>query len=295
MAIFVAGVGWGTGDVATRAAFEQGAGPYVVAGARTGIAAVTVVVFLLLRRSTRPFSLRLSRLGVIQGVLHLAGPFLLITLALEHASAGFVGLLMALVPIVTAVFAHLMLPSEPLLPAMLVGLAVSSSGVAILLLSGDSGLADGGRPGYAFLLTGAAILMIGYCSVLAKRQAGDYDAFRLGAEQFIVGGLVLVTLAAVVGDYPVRMSAELGGLLVYLGVFATVAPFVAFFWTLKHVSATVASLSGYLVPLVAAAAGVILLDELLEPGLIFGGLLILLGVLIADHLDRNRERTPAST
>ena len=293
IAILLAGIGWGSGDVATRAAFEHGAGPYVLAATRTGIAAVAVIAYLLMRRRSFLLSLRLSRLGIIQGVLHLAAPYLLITLALQHASAGFVGLLMASTPVVTAIFAHFMLPSEPLLPNMLIGLAISASGVAILLGSGDSGLAQGGQPLYAFMLTAAAILAIGYSSVLAKRHAGEYDPFELGTEQFIVGAAVLISLALIVGEAPVHVSTALWGLFAYLGVVATVVPFVTFFWTLQHASATLASLSGYLVPLIAAGAGVLLLDEQLQPGLIWGGLLILLGVIVTDQLDKRRDRLVA--
>ena len=293
IAILLAGLGWGTGDVGTRAAFELGAGPYVLAAGRTGIAAMAVVMYLLIRRRTIRLNLRISRLGMIQGVLHLAGPYLLITLALQHASAGFVGLLMASVPVVTAICAHFMLPSEPLLPNMFIGLAISASGVAVLLGSGDSGLAVGGQPLFAFVLTAVAVLMIGYSSVIAKRHAGEYDPFELGTEQFIVGGAALILLALVVGEYPVHMSAGLWGLFVYLGIVATVVPFVVFFWTLRHASATLASLSGYLVPLIAAGAGVLLLDERLQPGLVWGGLLILLGVMVTDQLDKLRDRLVA--
>ena len=294
LAIFAAAIGWGTGDVATRAAFEEGVGPYAIAAARTSLAAILVVAYLLLRRRTHSLSLKPSKLGVIQGVAHLAIPFILITLALQYASAGFVGLLMALVPVVTALFAHVMLPSEQLVPRMFAGLAIATSGVVVLLASGDSGLATGGRPLEAFLLTAVAVVFISYSSVLAKRHAGEYDSMVLGGEQFVVGAIVLVLLAVAFGSYPDSTSPVLWGIVGYLAV-ATAMPFVAFFWTLKHATATLASLSGYLVPLIAASAGVLILNERLQPGLVWGGLLILVGVVFADRMDQRRHSAAAET
>ena len=80
-------------------------------------------------------------------VTNLVIPYLLFTLAYAEASAGFVGLFAALIPMATAVFANAMLPNEPMTRWKLIGLSIGFAGVAALLASGDSGLASGGGGG----------------------------------------------------------------------------------------------------------------------------------------------------
>jgi drug/metabolite transporter (DMT)-like permease len=47
-----------------------------------------------------------------------------------------------------------------------------------------------------------------------------------------------------------------------------------------------ASLSGYIVPLISLLGGVILLDERIELGIVAGGALILVGVVLTDQAER---------
>jgi drug/metabolite transporter (DMT)-like permease len=57
---------------------------------------------------------------------------------------------------------------------------------------------------------------------------------------------------------------------------------------LSRVSSTQASLVGYIVPLVALVAGVVILDERLQVGIAAGGVLILIGVVLTDRSERAR-------
>jgi drug/metabolite transporter (DMT)-like permease len=68
----------------------------------------------------------------------------------------------------------------------------------------------------------------------------------------------------------------------------SVLPFLLFFWLLRRVSATKASLVGYIIPLVSLTAGIVLLDEKLQLGIGFGGLLILAGVVLTDRSERRK-------
>ena len=62
--------------------------------------------------------------------------------------------------------------------------------------------------------------------------------------------------------------------------------FLLFFWLLKRVPVTRASLIGYVVPLIALIAGIVLLDEKLQVGIAIGGVLILGGVILTDRVER---------
>ena len=74
---------------------------------------------------------------------------------------------------------------------------------------------------------------------------------------------------------------------------STFLPFMLFYWMLRHVSATYASMVGYVVPVIAVTAGVLFLDERVEPGIVLGGLLILIGVVITDRVEARYARLRA--
>jgi drug/metabolite transporter (DMT)-like permease len=290
--IVVAALGWGTGGVATRAAFGEGVGAWTMVAVRTSIAALLVLVVLVAQRAELP-SQPVIRYGLVQAVFNLTIPYVLFTFAYDNASAGFVGLLAALIPLATAVFANFMLPNEPLTKAKLLALFIAFTGVAALLLSGDSGLADGGRPFVAVGLGLTAVISIGYAGTFAKRHAGQYDPIMLTGLQFGFGAIVLVTAMLAIEGLPLDVTAKGWGLMVFMSVSATFMPFLLFFWLLQYISATDASLIGYLVPFVALIGGIVLLGEQLQAGIIIGGILVFTGMLLADRAGRRAVTTEA--
>jgi drug/metabolite transporter (DMT)-like permease len=285
-AIIVAGFGWGTEGVTTRALFNQNVGPYSVAMLRAVIAALGSYVFLGVTGGLRAPDRVLWRQGFVQGIVHLAGPFLFLTFAYQHASAGFISLLIAMVPLVTAMLAHFALPEERFTAGMIVGFVIAAAGVAVLVTSGESGLATGGQPLLGSLLAFGAVICIAGSAVYARRDAGRYDPIQLTALQMAIGAALLVTVVPFIGDVQLDLGAKAWVLLTFLAVGATLVPYFAFFWATSHASAILVSLSGYVGPLVAVVLGVLLLDEQLHSSIVVGGLLILAGVIIADRAER---------
>ena len=129
-AIGGAAFAWGTTGVATRAALNDGVPPIAMVTYRAILATVILWALLKLRGWEIPRDRATWSTGVVQGVFQLSLPFVLFTLAYENASAGFVGLLVALVPLGTAGIAHFRLPEEPMNLAKAVGLTVAFIGVA---------------------------------------------------------------------------------------------------------------------------------------------------------------------
>ena len=74
--IVIAALGWGSGGIATRAAFAEGVGPWTLIAMRALIAAVLVGVVLAAQRSQLP-TREVLRFGLIQAVFNLTIPWLL--------------------------------------------------------------------------------------------------------------------------------------------------------------------------------------------------------------------------
>jgi len=283
--IVIAAIGWGSSGIATRAAFGQGVGPWTLVALRVTIATALLFVVLAIRRSPRPTAAILCY-GLNQAVFNLTIPYVLFTFAYDEASAGFVALLAALIPLTTAVFANFMLPDEPLTTGKLLGLFVAFTGVAALLLSGDSGLAEGGRPLVAIGLGLTSVTSIGYAGVFAKKHAEEYDPIMLTGLQFGFAAVWLVAVMLSIEGLPTSLSADGWWLIVFLAIAATFTPFLLYYWLIQHISATEGSLVGYLSPFVGLIGGILLLDERLQRGILIGGILVLAGMILSDREGR---------
>jgi drug/metabolite transporter (DMT)-like permease len=287
IAFVVAAVGWGTGGVAVRAAFDEGVGPWTTVALRVAIAAILVIAFQASRGLRRPNRLTM-KIGAVLAFTNLLIPYVLFTFAYEEASAGFVGLFAALIPLSTAVYAHFMLSDEKLNTGKITGLAVGFIGVAALLISGDSGLGAEGRPLVAAALSLISVAAIGYAGAYAKRYAGRYDPLDITGLQFLLSVVVLIPAMLWFEGLPSSLTAPGWALVFYMAVASTFLPFYLYYRLIETAPVTTVSLVGYLVPLISLVAGVVLLGEQVEPGIAVGGALILAGMIITDRAGRTK-------
>jgi len=290
MAFGLASFGWGTAGVGVRAAFDEGVPPLAMVALRAIIAAAAIFTFLQFVRGVLPRGREEWRTGLVMSLFNLTLPFILFTLGYQYASAGFMGLLAALIPLATAVFAHFLLPDDPLYSGKVIGLVVALAGVGFLTLTGDSGLSEGGRPLLSLGLGVAAVVCIGMANIYAKKRSASYDPVEVTGMQFAIGAVLLTVITAVAEGRPSEITAVGWLLVVYLALVGSVLPFLAYYWVLQHVSVTRAQIVAYLVPLVALTSGIIVLDEKLEIGIAVGGALILLGVVITGAAERRFVR-----
>lgn len=286
IAIGLASFGWGTAGVATRAALGEGVPPYAIATLRSVMAGLAIAVYLAARKGRRRPTRQAWSVGAVMGITNLAVPFILFTLGYQYASAGFMGLLASLIPLGTVVWAHYLLDDEPFHGRTIAAMVVALAGVALLVLSGDSGIGDEGRPMLAFVLGLGAVTSAAFGGVWAKRNTAAYEPVELVGLQFATGGIVLIVAMLAVEGAPVGIGLIGWLLIAYMAAFGSFMPFVLFYWLLQRVSATRASLVGYVVPLVALVTGIAVLDERLEAGIVLGGTLILVGVVLTDRVQR---------
>jgi drug/metabolite transporter (DMT)-like permease len=70
--------------------------------------------------------------------------------------------------------------------------------------------------------------------------------------------------------------------LFYTAAFASVAAYLIYFWALRHVTASRIAAFSYLLPVMATGLGIVLLGERPTMHLLVGGVLVLLGVYLAE-------------
>ena len=289
--LFLAAFGWGTGSVATRSLLLHGVDPFTLIPIRfAGAAAILAAWLWWRRRLTMDRGIWFA--GLILGTANMSAPTVFFTLALEHISAGLGGLLIALIPIVTTVWAHFVLVDEQFTLRKLVGSGVAFSGVALLIATGEAGFTGGS------ILTGVAwsavgILLASLGGVLSRFYAQRYSVMELAGPQFVACAMGVLIIWPLLGSTPfASITATSWSLLAYMATLGTVLPYLAFLWVVRHTTATRASLVGYLVPLVSLATGALLLAEQLNLIIGLAAALILVGVVIVDRAEPTRPVEP---
>lgn len=277
VALAAASLGWGLAGVGVRALFIAGASTFTVVVFRVGFAAGAVVLYGLAKRIS--IDRDAWRRGAAIGVLRIGLAPVLFIGSLNFISAGFEALVITLVPVVTAVMARLIL-SERLRLSQVVGLLLGLAGTLLIVLAGDSGLAEGGNVVLGAVLAFGGVLAGSLSGVISRLHAPKHTTGELAIPMFASGFLVAAAIGFVVRDVdPGSVPSGYWVLLVALGLGSTLLPFVGTLYASKHVSATVVALTGYVAPLIGLVGGVVILDELITPAIAAGAVLTLMGVV----------------
>jgi drug/metabolite transporter (DMT)-like permease len=278
----VISLSWGTSPIAARIGIGEGIGPSTMAAGGSLVAAVSVWLMIgLMRRRNLVGPVEL-RIGLVLALLAVALPQQARYLALANASAGFVTLVNALIPLGTAVVAHFVLTNERINAGTTFGLMLGLVGVAALVLIGDSGINEGGDPIMAGVMGLTSVVLISFAGVYAKRHAGRYSVLGVTGVQLAAGSAVQWAVALALDGAPFGHSAT--GLLaiLYSGTIGMFLPLILYYFLIRHVSVVFSSVISYLIPLVAVVAGVVVLNERVQPGILLGGALVLSGVVATD-------------
>lgn len=234
--------------------------PLLFAATRYDIAAILLLAAAVVRVEKWRPTARNDLLAIVGGGVFLVAGNGLLFLGQQTVPSGVAAILQGLVPIITALWAIPLL-GERLSPIGAVGAAIGFLGVGLIvqpdlgnLLAGDTA---------ARLLVVGQVCSIALGGVLIQRAGPTIEQLPLVGWSMFVGALVLHLVSLGAGELPsagVIVPVSLGALL-YLGVFATAIAFMIYFTILEEHGAFEAALIGYLVPIVATVAGVVLLDE----------------------------------
>jgi drug/metabolite transporter (DMT)-like permease len=217
----------------------------------------------------------------------IVGPFALLSNAERHLPSSTSGLLVAAVPIFSALLAWLTRGGDRLTPVRWAGLAIGLGGVA--LLAGPSARQVGALPVVEVLGTA-----LGYSigPLIANRKLSDLPPVAVNTVCLGTAALVYAPFAAL--TFPRHVpSPEVLGALAALGVVCTAAAFLVFFRLIAEVGPARATVITYINPAVAVALGVLVLGEHLTAAIGVSFVLILGGSVLATRPGSARQRSAA--
>ena len=227
----------------------------------------------------RPFGRALWRDGIVLGIFGTAVPTTAYIVSLQYQSAGVTALLLTTAPALTVLIAQFMLPDERLTVRKGVGILLALAGAALVVLRGESGLAGvAGRPiGYAIVM--GAIVIDSFMVVYTRKHCREYDTADLSSVRLLTAAAVVAPLSlALVGFDGSAVTATGITALIYAAAAGTFGGLILFLWVNQRFGATAASLTSYVLPVVAATGGVLFLGEAITPVMLAGMALIIGGI-----------------
>jgi drug/metabolite transporter (DMT)-like permease len=270
---------WGLSFVAIKVGLDAFP-PVLFAALRHDLASVLLLAYVA-ASSHRwiPRTRSDLELVAIGATLMIGGHFALLFVGQQYVPSALGAILLSLTPILTGLFAVVLLPSERMRIHGAVGLALGLLGV--LVVANPSPESLGGQLwGVLLLLASAASFSLG--AVWAKRYTPSLPLVSIQAWMMLAGAGVLhaISFALPTETFAaVEVTRESVVALGYLGAFASALAFLAYFRLIDDVGPSETSLVNYATPAVTAVAGWALLGEQLSVLTVAGFGLILAGFL----------------
>ena len=274
---------WGTSFVAIEAGLHYFP-PLLFAGVRYAIAgAVVLGVAAVASGRTIPRG-RDEWLGVaVAGTFVIAAYHGLLYVAELRISGGVAAVVVSLAPVLTAVFAAILLPNERLGPLEIGGFALGVLGVIVIADPMEAGLGSAALFGVALAFAGAVAFSLG--AVLLRPLRTDLPIAALQGWAMVSGAGLLFVGAALLGESPAAIvwNATSIASLSYLTLLSGVVAFLIYFALLDEVGPAQLHLVGYAEPVVAAVGSWVLLGSLIDGAAIVGFVAILAGFLVLER------------
>jgi drug/metabolite transporter (DMT)-like permease len=209
----------------------------------------------------------------------------------QRVPSGIAAVMLATIPVFTALSEVVILRTQRLTVRLTVALLVGIAGVAVLM---SRGLHLGGEPvdsaGAVALLVGAISWSL--ASALSRKLPLPESKGLSSGTQMLVGGILLTVAAGGFGEFssfhPASISLQAWLALLFLIVFGSIVGFTAYVWLIHHQSPTKVGTYAYVNPVVAVIVGYFFGGEALAPRTILGVLFVLISVVSITTAKSNK-------
>ena len=217
-------------------------------------------------------------LWLINGALFFSVSYGIVYWSEQYVPSGLTSILFSTFPLMVTLFAHLMLPGEPLKLRAGIGALVAFSGV-VVIFSEDLTKLVGPKAEIAAAVFMISPLVSAMSSVFVKKWGARIHPISLAAMPMAVATVVMAGMALLFErDRRIVWTPAAIGSLAYLSVPGSAMTFTLYYWLLRHVRASRVALIAYATPVIAVVTGVLFLHEPLTSRFVLGGALVIAGV-----------------
>lgn len=254
--------------------------PVSLTAARLIIAALLLTVVVYIRGERLPKNSNAWFVFAFIGFFGNALPFILISWGEKYIDSGLAAILMGIMPITTVALAHLFIADERITPQRALGVLIGFCG--LLVLVGWQALEEMGSVVIAQLAVLCAAICYGITTVFTRTRS-HWPGPVMSAGATITGALFAIPLALFTDDVS-NISPDFNGwfAIIVLGVFQTAIAALIYFHLIRNIGASRLSQINYVIPVMGALWGVMLLGEQPDLNMLLALALVLTGITLVN-------------
>ena len=223
------------------------------------------------------------RHGFVLGIIGTAIPMTAFISSLNYLSSGISAVIGTTQPALTVVLAHYMLKDERMTGRVVFGVVTALSGALLLILLGESGLDSGKANPIGYILVFIANISSAFGIIYARHYVRDLSAFQITAVRAVVTMAIILPIGLMMGGIDFSAVTRVGYTsLLYSSLISSFAGFILSLYIINQFGVATSVMVSYVIPVVAAVTGVMLLDEKITWGMLTGMAIIIGGISIIN-------------
>lgn len=255
--------------------------PFLFSSLRLLIGAIPLFIILLLKR--KALSIRKEHIWsyVVMSLLMSLGYLGILTYGMQFVDSGKTSVLVYTMPIFVTIISHFKL-NEKIDIYKFSGLILGLIGLLFILGLEFIHIDSKAVIGELFILISA--LSWGIANIFSKIKFKNIDLIHMNAWQLLIGAVCLFVLSLLLEPHStIHWSDKALLSLGYNGLFSTAFTFVVWFWVLKQINASKASMALMFVPILGIFFGWLQLGESITINILVGSLLICGGIFMNTY------------
>ena len=275
---------WGGAFTLNKMALDSFTPEVIVAGRLiSGSVFLVALIYFLYKR----FSINLAQVNyyLFMSLVGIVIPFIAIITGQKNIDSAMAGILMATMPISTILLSHLFLEDEKMNKQKFIGFIISFLGVFILIYRDDLFIDNSISETFeSQLLVILGATLYAFAAIYGKKyKITDPLSASTGTILFATF-FMTIYLIFIDQSKPSYSNLLLDTNILLLGVLCTAIATVIYFQILQSEGASFISMMNFLIPLWAILFGIIILNDQFSWNYIFGLLVILFGIKLANSI-----------
>ncbi|WP_318618965.1 DMT family transporter [Priestia megaterium] len=263
--------------------------PFLFSSLRLFIGAIPLFIILIIQRKRLFVDKGIFKNYLIMSLLMSLGYMAILTYGMQFVDSGKTSVLVYTMPIFVTIISHFKL-DEKINIYKMVGLIFGLLGLLFIL--GLEITNPDTKVIFGELLILISALSWGLANVFSKIRFKNIDVIHMNAWQLMIGALLLFVLSLILEpNYSVEWSNKALLSLLFNGLFSTAFTFVVWFWVLKKINASKASMALMFVPILGIIFGSLQLGENITISIVVGSFLICAGIFMNTYNFKSTRKT----
>ena len=275
---------WGGAFTLNKMALDSFTPEVIVAGRLiSGSVFLVALIYFLYKR----FSINLTQINyyLFMSLVGIVIPFIAIITGQKNIDSAMAGILMATMPISTILLSHIFLDDEKMNKQKFIGFIISFIGVFVLIYRDDLFINNSISETFeSQLLVILGATLYAFAAIYGKKyKITDPLSASTGTILFATF-FMTIYLIFIDQSKPSYSNLLLDMNILLLGVLCTAIATIIYFQILQSEGASFISMMNFLIPLWAILFGIIILNDQFSWNYIFGLLVILFGIKLANSI-----------